>query len=143
MSGPPKTILLVDDDNSVREVIKIALEAWGYRAWVAEDGQEALSLATTRNPDVVLSDIMMPRLDGLTLLRRLKRWDPRIPVILFTAHPTLTDAVSAMKNGASDVLTKPIDFKRLRIDLEQIFGNCGNSGSQTQNPEAGIPTSGC
>ena len=143
MSSPPKTILLVDDEGSGREIIKMALEAWGYGVWIAEDGEEALSLIRIKGPNAVLSDVVMPRLDGLSLLRRLKKWNPQIAVILFTAHPIIADAVSAMKNGASDVLTKPIDFKRLRIDLEQIFGNCGNSGSQTQNPEAGIPTSGC
>jgi DNA-binding NtrC family response regulator len=123
MLNPPKTVLLVDDEDSVREVMKMALEAWGYGVCMAEDGEEAWSLIRiNRGPAVVLSDVIMPKLDGLTLLRRLKRWNPGIEVILFTAHPSLADVVSAMKEGAADVLTKPIDFKRLKRELERLFG---------------------
>lgn len=121
MVSPPKTILLVDDDGSVREVMKMALEAWGYGVCVAEDGEEALSLIKLRRPNVVLSDVIMPKLDGLALLRRLKRGYPGIAVILFTAHPSIRDAVSAMKEGAEDVLTKPVDFRRLHLELEKLF----------------------
>jgi two-component system response regulator HydG len=131
MPGPPKTILLVDDERSVREVIRMALEAWGYDVWIAEDGEEALAIIRAKGPDVVLSDVIMPRLDGLALLRRLKQWDPRIAVILFTAHPILADTVSAMKDGAADVLAKPIDFNRLKLALDGIFG------------ENGLPVPGC
>ncbi len=130
MLNPPKTILLVDDESSVREVMKMALEAWGYGVWVAEDGEEALSIIKIQGPQVVLSDVIMPKLDGLNLLRRLKSWYPEIAVILFTAHPSLRDAVSAMKEGAEDVLTKPIDFKRLRHELERLLGeNDSSSGA--------------
>lgn len=99
----------------------MALEAWGYVVWVAEDGEEALSIIRIKGSQVVLSDVIMPKLDGLSLLRRLKRWNPSIAVILFTAHPSLADAVTAMKEGAADVLTEPIDFKRLRHELERLF----------------------
>lgn len=147
MSNPPKTILLVDDECSVREVMKMALEDWGYGVWVAEDGEEALSITRMKKPNLVLSDVIMPKLDGLALLLRLKRWNPKIAVILFTAHPSLADTVWAMKEGAADVLTKPIDFNRLRIELEGILGECGSSESRIQNPQAGMefwnPHSGC
>jgi len=141
MSNSPKTILLVDDEGSVREVMKMALEAWGYGVWVAEDGEEALLMTIVKGPRVVLSDVVMPKLDGMTLLRRLKKWDPGIAVILFTAHPSLADAVSAMKEGAADVLTKPIDFKRLRHELEQLLGgNDHSSGSSSlSNSSPPIP----
>ncbi len=137
MSNPPKTILLVDDEYSVREVMRMALEDWGYGVWVAEDGEEALSITTMKKPKLVLSDVIMPKLDGLALLLRLKRLNPRIAVILFTAHPSLEDTVWAMKEGAADVLTKPIDFNRLRMDLEEIFGECGGENPASRmNPEA-------
>jgi len=134
MLNPPKTVLLVDDEGSVREVIKMALEAWGYGVWVAEDGEEALSITRIKGPGVVLSDVIMPKMDGLSLLRRLKRWNPKIGVILFTAHPSLEDAVSAMKEGAADVLTKPIDFKRLRHELERLFGGSDHSSGEASCP---------
>jgi DNA-binding NtrC family response regulator len=127
MLNPPKTILLVDDEGTVREVMKMALEAWGYDVWVAENGEEALSIIGVEEPQVVISDVIMPRMDGLSLLRRLKRLDPRIAVILFTAHPSVRDAVSAMKEGAEDVLTKPIDFIRLRQELERLLGEHDHS----------------
>jgi DNA-binding NtrC family response regulator len=133
MCNPPM-ILLVDDEDSFREVIKMALEAWGYAVRVAGDGEEALSITRTIGPNLVLSDVVMPKVDGLTLLRTLKRWNPKIAVILFTAHPNLTDAVSAMKMGAEDVLTKPIDFNRLRLELERILGNHSNGSSSAGNP---------
>lgn len=123
MATPPKTILLVDDEGSFRELVKTALEAWGYGVRIAEDGEEALSLTKVGgSPHVVLSDIILSKLDGLSLLKRLKEWNPDIAVILFTANPTIEGAVSAMKEGAEDVLTKPINFKRLRHDLERLFG---------------------
>lgn len=145
MLYPFKTILLVDDDGSVREVIKMALEAWGYNVWLAEDGEQALAMTrvnSEQGPQVVLSDVIMPKLDGLTLLRRLKRWDPEISVILFTAHPIIADAVSAMKEGAADVLTKPIDFNRLKLELQEIFdGSGGASPSGCKSPGApGVST---
>jgi len=153
MLNPPKTVLLVDDEDSVREVMKMALEAWGYGVWVAEDGEEALSLTKMKEPSVVLSDVIMPKLDGLGLLRRLKRSNPDIAVILFTAHPTIEDAVSAIKKGAEDMLTKPINFRRLRHELERLLGNSdplddaplvgsspANSGSAARKPAPSTPS---
>jgi DNA-binding NtrC family response regulator len=139
MLNPPRTVLLVDDERSAREVMKMALEAWGYGVCVAEDGEEAWSMIKIKGgPAVVLSDVIMPKLDGLTLLRRLKRWNPEIEVILFPAHPSLADAVSAMKEGAADVLTKPIDFKRLKRELERLWGgsdhSSGDSSLASSNP---------
>ncbi len=133
MSNPPKTILLVDDERTVREVMQMALEAWGYGVWVAEDGEQALSIIKRKKPSLVLSDVIMPGVDGLTLLRRLKKWNPQIDVILFTAHPSLADTVWAMKEGAEDVLTKPIDFNRLKLDLERLLG--GEKGHSTADCE--------
>lgn len=135
MHNPPKTVLLVDDERNVREVMQMALEAWGYGVWLAEDGEEALSIIKRKKPSLVLSDVIMPRVDGLTLLRRLKKWNPKIDVILFTAHPSLKDTVSAMKEGADDVLTKPIDFNRLKLDLERLLGGNGHSPACGKNSE--------
>ena len=98
MRNPP-TVLIVDDEDSFREVIKMAIEAWGYGVCVAIDGEEALSITRTIGPNIVISDVVMPKVDGLTLLRRVKRWNPKIPVILFTAHPNLADAVFSHEDG--------------------------------------------
>jgi DNA-binding NtrC family response regulator len=133
---PLKTILLVDDEDSFREIVKMALEAWGYGVCVAGDGEEALSIMRMKGPKVVLTDVIMPKLDGLSLLRRLKKWDPEIPVILFTAHPSISEAVSAMKEGAADVMTKPIDFKRLKLELETILGGNERPGDPSSSKPA-------
>jgi len=111
----------------------MALEAWGYGVRAAVDGEEALSITRSIEPNIVISDVVMPKVDGLSLLRTLKRWNPGIAVILFTAHPNLADAISAMKMGAEDVLTKPIDFNRLRLELERISSNHSN-GSAPRKP---------
>jgi DNA-binding NtrC family response regulator len=137
MADPPISILLVDDEKAFRELIKMALESWGYGVWVAEDGEEALSIIKIKGPQLVLSDVIMPRLDGLSLLRILKKWNPCIPVILFTAHASLTDVVSAMKDGAADVLTKPIDFKRLKLELERLFGGIDPPSPKAQPADSG------
>jgi len=147
MSSLLKRILLVGDDGDVKEVMKMALEGWGYGVWTAGDGEEAIRITKRKGPKVVLSDVIIPRLDGLTLLRRLKRWNPGIAVILFTAHPSIADAISAMKEGASDVLTKPIDLDRLRHELQHLLGeehssgDCPLSGSNPPipGPPPGIP----
>jgi DNA-binding NtrC family response regulator len=142
MANPPKSILLVDDEQSFREVIKMALEAWGYGVWVAGDGEEALSIMRKMGPQLVLSDVIMPKLDGLGLLRTIKKWNPKIPVILFTAHPSLTDAVAAMKYGAADVFTKPIDFRRLKLEIERLFGGNDHSSGDSAPPNVKPANSG-
>jgi DNA-binding NtrC family response regulator len=142
MANPLKSILLVDDERAFREVIKMALESWGYGVWVAEDGEEALSIIRLKGPQLVLSDVIMPKLDGLGLLRILKKWNPKIPVILFTAHPSLTDAVSAMKDGAADLFAKPIDFKRLKKEIEQLFGGEDHSSGDSEPPNSKPANSG-
>lgn len=113
-----RRILLVDDEVSCTETIKMALEAWGYDVASATNGEEALAAYEDYDPDLVLSDMVMPKLDGIGLLRRLKQLDPDLGVVLFTAYASLADAVLAMKEGAADVLTKPIDFKKLQHELE-------------------------
>jgi DNA-binding response OmpR family regulator len=117
MSSRIKVVLVVEDEPSFSQVLTYALESWGYRVFVAGDGAEALALYDEANPDLVLSDIVMPNLDGLGLLRALKR-KGNTPVVLFTAYASLANAISAIREGAVDMLTKPIDFARLRAQLE-------------------------
>jgi DNA-binding NtrC family response regulator len=117
-----KSVLLVDDEGSSREVLRLALESWGYAVYVAVDGDEALLMFRTKAPAAVIADVFMPKLDGLTLLQRLKEADPRAAVILCSAHANLQVAISAIKNGATDLLPKPIDFARLKTLLDQLLG---------------------
>lgn len=116
-----KAILLVDDESSSLEMLQAALEAWGYSVWVAADGEEALSTYKMVSPAAVVADVVMPKLDGLSLLRRLKETNPNSIVILCTAHASLQTAISAIKGGATDLLPKPIDFGRLKQLLDGLF----------------------
>ena len=111
-------VLVVDDEATLREVLSMRLQGWGYEVVVAADVGEAEQRIEERRPDVVFSDVVLPGSSGLDLLRRLKRFDADLPVILITAHGGVDAAVEAMKAGAQDFLTKPIDYPELHALLE-------------------------
>ncbi|HLU25897.1 MAG TPA: response regulator, partial [Longimicrobiales bacterium] len=100
MSTRRLSILVVDDESALREVLSLRIADWGYDVHTAADAAEAERLIQERRPDVVLSDVVLPDVTGLELLRRLKRHSPSLPVILITAHGTIDAAVEAMKEGA-------------------------------------------
>src|SRR5207253_4947874 len=87
----------------------------GYEAEVAGDAEQALRLLETMRPDVVFSDVRLPGMDGIELLRRVREFDPAIPVIIMTAHGTIEGAVEAVKLGAFDYLKKPVDLEELKL----------------------------
>jgi DNA-binding NtrC family response regulator len=117
MSSARMKILVVDDEPTMREVLEELLPEWGYDLRTAADGLEGKAMAESYNPDIVLSDVVMPRLSGLDLLRELKAGEPSRPVILFTAQGSIDLAVEAMKHGAKDFLTKPLDYSKLKAVL--------------------------
>ena len=108
-------ILIVDDEEPARQGLTALLARWGYDVDEAGDGQEALAKAAAGLPSVVLSDLVMPKMDGLELLRALKTDVPFASVILLTGQGSIDTAVTAMKEGAYDYLTKPVDVARLRL----------------------------
>ena len=122
-SSPPHRarILLVEDEASARAAVRSLLEGAGYSVEEAVDGQTAIERATEACPDVVVTDLRMPRMDGMELLRRLRAQDPELPVIVVTASQDLGDAVAAMRAGASDFLTKPLDFDALEMIIERAL----------------------
>ena len=112
-------ILVVDDEKDVREVLAITLGDAGYTIDTAPDGQAALERCEAFDPHVVLTDIRMPRLDGLALLEKLKQRHPDIEVIVATAFGDIASAVRALHLDASDFITKPIDSNVLMVSLER------------------------
>lgn len=116
-----RRILVVDDDREAREILKTALTCWGYEVLLASDGVQALEAFQSRMPAMVVSDLVMPRLDGLGLLRAIRRLDSRRPVILVTAYGTMQDAIVSMREGATDFLTKPIDYPKLQTICETLL----------------------
>ncbi|MGE5835152.1 MAG: sigma-54-dependent transcriptional regulator [Acidobacteriota bacterium] len=115
-------ILLVEDDAAQRVGLQQLLTSWGYAVDVAANGQEALTKVGDARPTIVLSDLIMPGMGGLDLLRALKQQDDMdLTVVLMTAQGTVESAVEAIKHGAYDYLTKPVDPQRMKILLDQII----------------------
>jgi len=119
MSAQKTSILVVDDDPAMQEVLSILMDEWGYESRIASNGTEGARIAESWDPDIVISDVVMPDCSGLDLLRSLKKGDPGRPVILITAAASIDAAVEAMKEGAQDFLTKPLDYSKLRSLLHE------------------------
>ena len=102
----------------MREVLEMRLRAWGFDVRLASDGAEGKQWAESYDPDIVVSDVVMPGLSGLELLRSLKAGNPSRPVILITAQGSIDMAVEAMKQGAEDFITKPLDYAKLKAILD-------------------------
>jgi DNA-binding NtrC family response regulator len=113
-------VLVVEDDAAQRVGLQQLLKSWGFAVEVATDGQDALDKLAAVRPTIVLSDLVMPRVSGLDLLAGVKQDDPDVTVVLMTAQGTVETAVTAIKSGAYDYLSKPIDPQRLKILLDQI-----------------------
>ena len=113
-------VLIVEDDTSARVGLEQLVRSWGFLAESAGDGEEALEKVTSFRPAIVISDLVMPRLDGLGLLRALQKQGADVTTLLLTAQGTVDTAVEAMKEGAYDYLTKPVDLQRLKILLDKI-----------------------
>jgi two-component system NtrC family response regulator len=114
-------VLIIDDDESLRKVMGYMLEEAGYVVDRAASAEEGLRAIAERRPDLVLSDIKMPKKDGIELLADIKRVDPTIPVVILTAFASVETAVEAMKRGASDYLTKPIARDDLTLTVAKTL----------------------
>ncbi len=116
-------ILLVDDEPEIRRLLSRHLHRLGYTVREAGDGEEAVAMATVEIPDVVITDMAMPRLDGLELLERLRNMDPGLPVIVLTGHGSLENVIAAMRRGAAfDYLLKPLpDLTVLEVAVARAF----------------------
>jgi DNA-binding NtrC family response regulator len=114
-------VLIVEDDAAARVGLEQLVKSWGFIADSAGDGEEALEKVTSFRPAIVITDMVMPRMDGLALLRALQQQGADVTTLLLTAQGTVETAVEAMKEGAYDYLTKPVDLKRLKILLDKIL----------------------
>jgi len=114
-------ILVAEDDSATREAWSELLLSWGFAVDTAADGQQALEAALAHRPSVILSDLKMPRKDGITLLRELREAGLESAVVMISGEGEIQDAVQAIKLGAYDYLTKPVDPARLRVMLGNLF----------------------
>lgn len=121
MSESTKYILAVDDEPSMLRLLEISLRQAGYQALTAKDGREALELIRTHNVDCVVTDLHMPRMDGLQLLKEIRQTDIELPVIIVTAQGEIKSAIDAMKNGASDYILRPFDLEELELAIKRAL----------------------
>lgn len=114
-------LLIVDDEPEIRNLLRLFFDAKGYSVDTACSGNEALSLMNVEKPDIVLMDIGLPGMDGLEVLQNIREKDQETPIIMVTGVNDTDTAVSAMKSGAFDYVTKPIDLKLLEVDVEKAM----------------------
>ena len=135
------TILLVDDEDAVRKVLAFPLEKDGYEVVQAADGEEALQRFADREVDLVVLDIMLPRLDGLEVCRRL-RATSNVPIIMLTARDDELDKVIGLELGADDYITKPFSIREFRSRVRALLRR---PGIRTATPPttSGSSATGC
>ncbi len=115
-------LLIVDDEKNMRMVLDRALSAEGYEVFEAASGQEALAKLTDIMPDLIVLDQKMPEMDGITVLKRVKKLLPQLPVVMLTGHGNVESAVEAIKAGATEYLTKPFDLDELKLVVSKALG---------------------
>jgi DNA-binding NtrC family response regulator len=113
-------VLIVEDEDATRAGLAELVRTWGFVTEAAANGEEALKLVTSFRPSIVVTDMVMPRMDGLSLLKALKDEADQLKVILLTAQGSVETAVEALKDGAADYLTKPVDTQKLKLLLSSI-----------------------
>ncbi|WP_033288233.1 response regulator transcription factor [Amycolatopsis jejuensis] len=128
-------ILVVDDDRAVRESLRRSLEFNGYTVELASDGAQALETILANRPDAMVLDVMMPRLDGLEVARRLRSTGDDLPILVLTARDTVSDRVSGLDAGADDYLPKPFALEELLARLRALLRRAAPDGQQETSEE--------
>ncbi|WP_326796621.1 response regulator transcription factor [Streptomyces sp. NBC_01808] len=135
MTEQQQRILIVDDEPAVREALERSLAFEGYGTELAVDGLDALDKAASYRPDLVVLDVLMPRMDGLTAARRLRAGGDRVPILMLTARDTVGDRVTGLDAGADDYLVKPFEldelFARIRALLRRRAYAVGGEPADT------------
>jgi len=117
----PVSVLVVDDDQAHRYMLRAMLAGWGWRVSEADDGATAVAAVLEQPFDVILMDVRMTTMDGMEALARIHDYNPAIPVVIMTAYSSVDAAVDAIRIGAHDYLTKPLDFERLRLTMARAL----------------------
>ena len=122
-----KTILIVDDEKPIVEILMYNLEREGYNTIEAYDGVEAVNLALEKKPDLILLDIMLPKMDGLAVCKRIRHSLPNVPILMLTAKAEEIDKILGLELGADDYITKPFSVRelmaRIKANLRKIEAN--------------------
>lgn len=132
-------LLIVEDDPSLREVIRLGLEGEGFRVAAAEDGPSALLAFASQSPDLVLLDVMLPGLDGFAVCRELRKVS-LVPIVMLTARSLTSDVVEGLEAGADDYVTKPFEFPELLARIRSVLRRASvRSSPQEATPGASLP----
>lgn len=127
-----KTVLIVEDDNNIAELLRLYLEKEGYATLVASDGGAGLEQFRQHHPDIVLLDVMMPVMDGWEVCRAIRQTDKKTPIIMLTAKGETTDKVSGLKMGADDYITKPFEMKEVLARIEAVLRRTGGEEESSE-----------
>ena len=138
ITDSPRQILVVDDEPNLRRVLGAQLSRDGYEVHAVADGKAALRILQEQYIDVVITDLRMPELDGLELMRRALALEPELPVVIITAHGTVDNAVEALKSGAFDYITKPFDQNEVRNVVRKALRTRALAASEARQ-EAELP----
>ena len=118
-------ILIVDDDPNHLKTLQTIVKSWGYRVSTADDGVKAVENVKEQPFSLILMDVRMAQMSGIEALKRIKQYNPAIPIIIMTAYSSVDSAVEALKSGAYDYLTKPLDFEVFKITIERALEHSG------------------
>ena len=113
------SILIADDEEDIRDVFEIALQDIGYTVFLAENGEKAFEIFKSKKPDIVITDIKMPVMDGIALLKLIKRENPATEVLMITGHGDMDLTIRSLKHDAMDFITKPVNVDILEIAIEK------------------------
>lgn len=114
-------VMVVDDEENIREVLSNYLESLGYEVLTATDGQNALDKFEAGAFDLIVSDLLMPAIDGLELLKQIREKDKDVIFLMITGYPSIETAVEAIKKGAYDYITKPFHMEDVKLRIERSF----------------------
>ncbi|MCZ6624353.1 MAG: UDP-3-O-acyl-N-acetylglucosamine deacetylase [Deltaproteobacteria bacterium] len=132
-----KTILVVDDEDGIRESVREILSDEGYRVIEASDGTRVPDLIRKEHPSLVLLDIWMPQVDGIGLLREIKKQEPEIKVVMISGHGNIDTAVTATKFGAFDFIEKPLSLDGLLVTVRRALGESPAVERESRKPKSG------
>ncbi len=117
----PARILVVDDEESIRDLLRLVLTGEGYSVVTANDGEEAIKHLEARRFDIVITDLVMPGVNGVEVLRAAKRIDPNYPVMVITGYPSVETVTKLVRLGAGDYLTKPFNIDVVRVTVAKLL----------------------
>lgn len=131
-----RTVLIIEDDPNIVDILKFNFEKEGYQTYVAMDGAVGLELALSKNPDLILLDVMLPKMDGFEVLKKVRE-KSSVPIIMLTAREEEVDKVLGLELGADDYMTKPFSIReltaRVKANLRRISQDMSNTSKDPQN----------